>query len=301
MPPSAPNVAVVVATRNRVQELLSTLSALQRLPERPRVVVVDNDSGDETVSWVRKQHAAVDLVELDRNLGAAARTVGARHVSEPYVAFSDDDSWWASGSLARAVELFERHPRLAVVAARVLVGPGERLDPVCAAMAASPLPAAADLPGPSVLGFVACGAVVRRCAFLAVRGFHPRFGVGGEEELLAMDLAARGWGLAYVEEVMAHHHPSPSRDPDGRRRVQVRNGLWSAWLRRPLGGVARQTLSLLPAAVGDPAARAGVLDAVRGLPWVLRERRPVAPELEADLRTLGTYGTGSGRRRTGRR
>lgn len=287
MPLSAPNVAVVVATRNRAHELLSTLAALQRLPERPRVVVVDNDSGDDTVSLVRKRHAAVELVELDRNLGAAARTMGARHVGEPYVAFSDDDSWWAPGSLARSVELFERHPRLAVVAARVLVGHEERLDPVCTAMAASPLPPAPDLPGPAVLGFVACGAVVRRSAFLAAGGFHPRFGVGGEEELLALDLAAGGWGLAYVEEVVAHHHPSPSRDTAGRRRVQVRNGLWSAWLRRPPGGVARQTLSLLPAALGDPAARAGVLDAVRGLPWVLRERRPVPSELETALRALG--------------
>ncbi|HYT24884.1 MAG TPA: glycosyltransferase, partial [Actinomycetota bacterium] len=280
-------VAVVVATRNRVQELLTTLATLERLPERPRVVVVDNGSEDGTASWVRKRHADAELVELDRNLGAAARTVGARLAGEPYVAFSDDDSWWAPGSLARAVEFLERHPRLAVLAARVLVGPEERLDPVCAEMAASPLPPAADLPGPPVLGFVACGAVVRRPAFLQAGGFHPRFGVGGEEELLAVDLAARGWGLAYVEEVVAHHHPSPSRDPAGRRRVQVRNALWSAWLRRPPSAVARQAARVLPAALREPAARAGVLEAVRGLPWVLRERRPVGPELEEALRALG--------------
>jgi GT2 family glycosyltransferase len=286
---SAANVAVVVATRNRVNELLSTLAALEGLPERPPVVVVDNGSEDDTASWVRKRHPAVELVEAGRNLGAAARTLGARHAGLPYVAFADDDSWWAPGSLARAVALLERHPRLAVVAARVLVGPEERLDPVCTAMAASPLPPAADLPGPSVLGFVACGAVVRCSAFLAVHGFHPRFGVGGEEELLAVDLAARGWGLAYVDEVVAHHHPSPSRDPAGRRRVQVRNALWSAWLRRRPAGVAGQTTRLVAAALADPASRAGVLEAVRGLPWVVRERRPVSPELEAAIRTVGRW------------
>jgi GT2 family glycosyltransferase len=287
MSPPDRRVAVVVATRNRVQELLCTLAALERLPERPRVVVVDNGSDDDTASWVRKRHEAVEVIELDRKLGAAARTVGARLAGERYVAFSDDDSWWASGALARAVELLERHPRLAVLAARILVGPEGRLDPVCAAMAASPLPPAADLPGPSVLGFVACGAVVRRPAFLEAGGFHPRFGVGGEEELLALDLVARGWGLAYVPEVVAHHHPSPSRDPAGRRRTQVRNALWSAWLRRPPAGVARQTARVLPAALADPATRAGVVEAARGLPWVLRERRPVPAELERALRTLG--------------
>jgi GT2 family glycosyltransferase len=226
------------------------------------------------------------VVGLRRNLGGAARTVGARLANSPYVAFSDDDSWWAPGALSRAAELLDRHPRLAVLAARVLVGPEERLDPVCYQMAHSPLPPADDLPGPSVLGFIACGAVVRRVAFLEVGGFDVRLGVGGEEELLAVDLAARGWGLAYVDEVVAHHHPSPSRNPSGRRRVQVRNALWSAWLRRPLGGAARQTAHLATLAIRQPGAWSGLLLALLGLPWVLRERRPVHRELEAALRAL---------------
>jgi GT2 family glycosyltransferase len=287
MTPSVTNrVAVVVATRNRAAELLGALTRLRALPERPQVLVVDNGSTDGTPARVRAHHPQVEVVEAGRNLGGAARTVGAERVATPYVAFSDDDSWWAPGALARAAELLDRHPRLALLAARVLVGPEQRLDPVCALMAASRLPAEPDLPGPPVLGFLACGAVVRRDAFLQAGGFHPRLGIGGEEELLAIDLAARGWGLAYVDEVVAHHHPSPSRDPVGRRRVQVRNALWSTWLRRSAGPASVQTLRLLAPALRQPAARAGVLEALRGLPWVLRERREVPSELEAALRLL---------------
>jgi GT2 family glycosyltransferase len=286
MPASPARVAVVIATRNRGTELLGTLARLRALHEQPRIVVVDNGSTDGTAELVRARHPGVQVVGLRGNHGGAARTVGVRLVDSPYVAFCDDDSWWAPGALGRAVELLDRHPRLAVLAARVLVGPDERLDPVCDDMAHSPLPPTDDLPGPSVLGFIACGAVVRRVAFLEVGGFDVRLGVGGEEELLAVDLAARGWGLAYVEEVVAYHHPSPSRDPSGRRRVQVRNALWSAWLRRPLGGAARQTAHLAALAMHQPGAWSGILLALLGLPWVLRERRPVHPELEAALRTL---------------
>ena len=286
MPPSPARVAVVIATRNRGPELLGTLTRLRALHEQPPIVVVDNGSSDGTAELVTTHHPGVQVVGLRRNQGAAARTVGARLVDTPYVAFSDDDSWWAPGALSGAADLLDRHPRLAVLAARVLVGPEQRLDPVCAEMAHSPLPSADDLPGPSVLGFIACGAVVRRSAFLEVGGFDVRLGVGGEEELLAVDLAASGWGLAYVDEVVAHHHPSPSRDPSGRRRVQVRNALWSAWLRRPLGGAARQTAHLATLAIHQPGASSGLLLALLGLPWVLRERRPVPRELEAALRTL---------------
>ena len=106
------------------------------------------------------------------------------------------------------------------------------------------------------------------------------------EELLAVDLAAGGWGLAYVEEVVAHHHPSPSRDPSGRRRVQVRNALWSAWLRRPLGGAARQTAQLAALALHQRGASSGLVLAMVGLQWELRERRTIPAELEAALRLL---------------
>ena len=286
MPASPAPVAVVTATRNRGPELLGTLTRLRALDEQPSIMVVDNGSTDGTAELVRANHPGFQVVGLRRNRGAAARTVGARLVDSPYVAFSDDDSWWAPGALARAVELLDRHPRLAVLAARVLVGPEERLDPVCDQMAHSPLPAADDLPGPPVLWFIACGAVLRRSAFLEVGGFHARLGVGGEEELLSVDLAARGWGLAYVDEVVAFHHPSPSRDPSGRRQVQVRNALWSAWLRRPLGGAARQTAHLAALGLHQPGASSGLLLALLGLPWVLRERRPITQELEAALRSL---------------
>jgi len=286
MPASPTRVTVVIATRNRGTELLGTLARLRALPERPPIVVVDNGSTDGTSELVRANCPGVGVVGLRRNQGGAARTIGARLATSPYVAFSDDDSWWAPGALRRAAEVLDRHPRLAVLAARVLVGPEDRLDPVCHQMAHSPLPPADDLPGPSVLGFIACGSVVRRAAFLDVGGFDVRLGVGGEEELLSVDLAARGWGLAYVDEVVAHHHPSPSRDPSRRRRVQVRNALWSAWLRRSGAGAVRRTAHLAALAIHQPGASSGLVLAMLGLPWVLRERRPVPRELEAALRTL---------------
>ena len=284
---AAKEVGVVIATHNRVTPLMKTLGKLGALAERPPVVVVDNGSSDGTAEAVGTAHPGVAVMALSENLGGAARTVGARALQTPFVAFSDDDSWWAPGSLALASQLLISSPRLALVAARVLVGAEEREDPVCREMARSPLPAVSDLPGPSVLGFIACGAVVRRSAFLDAGGFHPRFGIGGEEELLALDLAAAGWGLAYVEDVVAHHHPSPTRNPAARRRVQVRNALWCAWLRRPAGSALRRTARLVRSAPSDQSVRAGLAEALAGLPWVGRQRRPVPAHLDAAVRALG--------------
>ena len=247
---------------------------------------MDNASTDGTTALVRAQFPEVELVALARNIGAAARTLGAARAETPYVAFADDDSWWAPGSLRRATEVLDEFPGLALVAGRVLVGPEKRLDQTCAAMAASPLAAAGLLPGPPVLGFVACGAVVRRSAFLSVGGFHPRLQTYGEEGLLAVDLTASGWRLAYVDDVVAHHHPARERDEELRRRVEARNRLWFSWLRRPFAAAVGATVPIVRAAVRDPATRLGALDALRGARWVVRERRPIGRELELALRTV---------------
>src|SRR4051812_20596984 len=199
---------VVVVTRNRRATLLETLRHLEALPERPPLCVVDNASTDGTASAVSADHPHVKLVRLARNEGTGARNTGAAALGTPLVAFCDDDSWWEDGALTVAGDAFRRHPRLGLLGACVLVGSDRALDPTCAAMAASPLTATGPLPGPPVLGFLACGAVVRRAALDAVGGFERRFGTGGEEQLLALDLAAAGWDLAYMPEVRAFHHPA---------------------------------------------------------------------------------------------
>jgi GT2 family glycosyltransferase len=286
MESSAGRVGIVIVTKDRRDRILATLARIEALSERWPTVVVDNASTDGTAQAVEDSHPGVTVVRLPANLGAAGRNCGAALVGTPYVAFSDDDSWWAAGSLGRAVELFDTNPRLGLVAARVLVGADERTDPVCTAMAASPLRTAGG-PGRSVLGFVACGSVVRRSAFLDVGGFRLGYGIGGEEELLAIDLSAAGWDLRYCPELSAHHHPATSRPPQtDRRRRQMRNALRTAWLRdRPLGVVSR-TVKVAGQARLDSVARLALRDLAGDLSWLWHERRPVSRRLAADLHRL---------------
>src|SRR3954452_8673794 len=148
-------IAVVMITYNRVNEVLRTLDELTRLPEQPRIVVVDNGSTDGTVATLTAHFPGVEVLEQRRNLGASARTMGVQRVSEPYVAFCDDDTWWEPGCLRRAADLFDAQPRLTLVTARVLVGPENQEDPTCCELAHSALPRAPGMPGPSLLGFLA--------------------------------------------------------------------------------------------------------------------------------------------------
>ena len=277
-------VGVVVLTHDRPEELHRTLSRMLALPERPRVIVVDN--GGTTTAGLTRRFPGVELLRLPRNLGAAGRNAGVTLLTTPYVAFCDDDAWWAPGALRHAADLLDQHPPLGLVTGKVLVGPDERLDPVCAEMARSPLRGPLDLPGRPVLGFLCAAAMVRRRAFLRAGGFEPRFFVGGEEQLLAIDLTATGFALAYVDTIVVHHHPSTRRQAGRRRRLLLRNALWCAWLRRPAATALRVTLALARAHATDPALAPALASALAGALWIVRRRHVVPLEIEQQLRLL---------------
>ncbi len=281
-----PRISIVIVTRNRIASLLNTLTQLYNLTECPQIIVVDNGSSDGTTDSIRFYYPQVKIISLSKNLGPAGRNVGVNHTECPYVAFSDDDSWWASGSLAMAADLFDKYPRLALIAAKILVGKEQKVDSTCIEMAMGKLPFSPDAPGFPILGFLACGAVVRRSAYLSVGGYETRFGIGGEESLLAMDLAANGWHLSYVEDITAYHFPSPIRNHGNRLRSEVRNTLLTAWLRRPLGFALCKTIGFLKPAIRDPHTCAGLFDALTKLVWLLRSRQPAPKHVEAALRIL---------------
>jgi hypothetical protein len=267
---------IVIATCDDGGTLLPTLERLCALPESPPVMVVDNGTPHDLAAAVRAaghRPGSVDVLTLPTDHGPAARTLGVRALGTELVALCDDDSWFAPGALAGAAERFARDPALAVLQARVLVGPDERLDPTCARVDGAP----------AVLGFVACGAVLRACALLEVSGFAGGSGFGGEEQRVALDLAAAGWRLAYDPDLVVHHHPMPSPRRHRRAQAAMRNDLGTWWSRLPWRLAARRTAAAL---CRHPAAVLAGLPAVAS---ALRHRRPVPPPVVDALRAVERY------------
>lgn len=278
-------ITVVILTYNRASELRQTLEKMTAADGYLPIIVVDNASTDGTQAMVAREFPSVKLIRSPANVGGSARNLAVKAAETPYVAFCDDDSWWAPGSLESAVTILDRYPRLAAACARILLGSEEREDPICRQMAASPLPAD-GLPGPALLGFVACAVVFRRQAYLEAGGYEPRFFVGGEEELLTLDLLSMGWRVAYVDSLTVHHYPSPQRDRKDRHRVVARNAIWVAWLRFPLKTSVRNSWRMLRYALRHGVLLATLRSALRELPWVLRNRRVVRTQIVGWYRQL---------------
>ena len=282
-------VSIVVLTHDRRDELLRILSQLEKLDASIPILIVDNASGDGTTEALAARHPRVRVERLSCNAGAAGRNAGARACTTPYIAFCDDDTWWLPESIAVAAAVLDAHPALAAVTARVLIGEHRGEDPTNARMAASPLPNTLGVRGAELLGLLGGASMVRRDAFLAAGGYHPRLFLGCEEALLAIDLMTAGWRMAYIPDAVVCHHPSQARDRSARRRLALRNALWCAWLRRPLRSACAETRTWWRESRRDRALVRNTADALQGLPWVLRERRVVPPHVEQALRTLAAF------------
>lgn len=273
---------VVLLTYNCAHRIEAILEPLLSLGVS--VVAVDNGSTDATAD-VLARRASIELVRLPRNIGAAGRNVGAERARTPYIAFCDDDGWYEASGLQLACDLLDRHPRLALVNARILVGDDARLDPISVEMADSPIPDRDGLPGAVLLSFMAGAVIIRAAAYHEAGGYDPRFFIGGEEETLAVKLAKLSWRMRYVPEVVMHHHPSLA-NAAALRAFGMRNTLWNAWLHRPLSSALRWTAFTLADTPKNLDFFRGSRMFLGGLPWVLRERHPMSRELDRDLLIL---------------
>ena len=280
-----PRVAVVMITHNRRDEVDLALGRLERLPEQPRVVLVDNGSTDGTAAMVRARHAGDLPGHAGVNLGRWAH-LGRGPDDAPYVAFCDDDTWWSRGRWRGRPTCWTGTRGWPWSRRASGSSPGTGRTRSARRCGSRHCPRRPACPATRCLSFLAGASAVRRAAFEAAGGFSSRLWLGGEEELLASDLARDGWQMAYLPELRIHHQPSVGREPHLRRRHGIRNTLWFTWLRRPAGRALVRTVRLASSVPRDRVSLAGFLDAARGIPWVVVERRVVPPEVEAGYRLL---------------
>jgi GT2 family glycosyltransferase len=288
--PSPARTSFVIASRNRAAELAATISRLLDTTDCP-IILVDNNSEDDSVEDARRIQAQspnrLQIIELDSNRGAAGRNVGVAACRTPFIAFCDDDSWWAPDATAIAERIFDGHPTVGLLAARTEVWPQRRDDPIAEELANSPLGRRMDLPGPSILGFLACSAIVRKPAFVAAGGFNDILHFRGEEQLLALDMATLGWELCYCPELVAVHQPSAVRPNTAAQDARsLRNAVLTTWMRRPIRHCVRATGRLMWAALHDGEHSRGALQALMKLPAVVEQRRRLPTRVEQAVALL---------------
>ena len=213
---AAPEVSVVVATRDRagfLDELLEALASQRLAPGRLEVVVVDDASADDT--WARLGGAVgrsplpVLGLRLGGNVGqGAARTAGVARARGEVVALTDDDCvptpQWLEELLVPFTPVAGRLPAV-IVQGRTEAWPADRARAGAWARTVWVL-------RPTWL-FETCNIAYRRADLLAAGGFPGRRDAPadrrgkavGEDALAGWRVVEGGARLVYRAEALVHH------------------------------------------------------------------------------------------------
>jgi GT2 family glycosyltransferase len=276
-----------VLSFNRASALDHVLDLLERLPLE-EVIVVDNASTGDSVAVARRHGDRVRVLQLDENVGIAARNIAVRAAGTELVVLLDDDSYPLPGAIQALRAAFEQRPRLAVVGGyveqvdlegRVAGGLVHAFDWFLGRRKSDDRP-----DGTAAFFFPEGAAMVRRSAFLEVGGFfEPGFLTVAELDLTTR-LVGAGYDVRYLAAARFHHLAAQEGRTPGALslRYKVRNQIWYFWLRFPISMAARRIPAYLAFDLVEAVYRrqvgawaGGISDAWRQRGRVRHERRPL--------------------------
>ncbi len=239
------SVSVVIVNYRGVEDTIECVRCVRTLDwpaERLQIVVVDNSSGDDSVTRLRAEAPDVTLVESLVNTGfAGGCNLGVASSSGEYVGFINSDARPDSAWLSAAVAAFDRDQRVGAVASKVLDWDGQRIDYVGGSvnftgqgykLEAGHVDMGAFESPRDVLFPTGSAAVVRTELFREVGGFDQRYFMFFEDVDFGWRLNLLGHRVRYVPTSLVYHRHHVAIAKFGSYREQyllARNSLLSIY------------------------------------------------------------------------
>ena len=216
--------SVVVCTFNRSDRLRCCLQSLTEQtmdPSRFEVIVVDNNSSDDT-SQVAEEFMVTyphfRLISESRQGLSHARNRGYREAIGEYVAYIDDDAEASPEWVRGIVDFAGRHPTIMMFggpyAALVIDSVPKWFPPEYGRINLGSEERPLNLKTEFVEG---TNMIIRKNALELLGGFSPDLGmIGGklhygEETKLQLELHERGYEVYYVPEIQVRHFLAPDK------------------------------------------------------------------------------------------
>lgn len=112
-------VSIVAATHNNLEDALGLLKSIENLnfPKKEiEVIIVDNDSTDDTPQQIKKQYPQMKLITLKYNTGAPhALNVGFKKAAGKYIFKCDSDIIMEKNSLKILLDFIKNHAKIAII------------------------------------------------------------------------------------------------------------------------------------------------------------------------------------------
>lgn len=126
------NVYVIIVTYNGSRWVEKCFNSLKMSSLPLQIIVVDNQSTDNTIALIRSGYPDVKVIRSEENLGfGKANNKGiseALNLGADYVFLLNQDAWIMPDTIATLVAAHEKHPEYFVLSPVHLDGTGKKLD-----------------------------------------------------------------------------------------------------------------------------------------------------------------------------
>ncbi len=128
-----PVVSIVIVSWNVIEYLAMCLDSIKKYAKLPvEVVVVDNDSADNTVNVLLDEYPWVKTISMKNNKGfAGGNNRGFREVQGEYIFLLNPDTQLEANALERMIDFLEDNPRAGIVGPK-LCNPDGSIQIYCA-------------------------------------------------------------------------------------------------------------------------------------------------------------------------
>ncbi|MFZ0745161.1 MAG: glycosyltransferase family 2 protein [Terracidiphilus sp.] len=226
-----PLVSIVILNYKRLSALEQTLeSVVAQTYAHREIIVVDNHSEEEVATAVQRFGPEIQLIELDRNLGACGgRNVGLNAArGEIVITLDNDISFLSSGAINTVVRIFDEHADFHVLAFQLR-------DPVTGELRLrewchpKDWREFSDVQFPTHF-FVEGAAAYRRAIFESAGVYFEPLFVYNEGWDLGLRILDQGFRILYTPEIKVRHLMSAEARSSSRSYfLFTRNYVWIAY------------------------------------------------------------------------
>jgi glycosyltransferase involved in cell wall biosynthesis len=218
--------SVVIATKNRKEELRSAIVSALQQTEKVEIVVIDDGSTDGTSDMVQSEFPEVRLFRSETSLGCIAQRNRGAELAHGDIIFSiDDDAVFSSAHTIRQTLSSFNHPRIGAVAIPY-IEPKKSHEIYQLARDGDHTYITND--------FIGTAHALRKDIFLAIGGYRASLMHQGEEQDFCIRMLDSGYFVRLGSADPIHHFESPRRDFSKMDYYGARNPIYFLYQNAPL-------------------------------------------------------------------
>jgi glycosyltransferase involved in cell wall biosynthesis len=214
--------SILIATKNRKDDLIVTLNKINYLLQSQDVecVIIDDGSTDGTFEKIKEDFPAVKIYRNPVSKGYLyCRNKMLNETQAKFAISLDDDAHFITQNPLQFIQQhFDTNKNCGLIAFRIFWGLEEPIEIITTEKAQR------------VKGFVGCGHVWRMSAWKDTPDYPEWFEFYGEEDFSSMQLFKKNWEVHYLPEVLVNHRVNiKSRKKNADYSIRLQRSLKAGW------------------------------------------------------------------------